>query len=105
MLNNLMIIINLFFAPATGFILFLNRKGNDFKFTNKLLLYYIFFLTWNIPFTKVFIIIARKLGMFILPESSSYTLIALIASIIFYGCLVFFSEIFHINFTVENKNE
>lgn len=105
MLNNLMIIINLFFVPTTGFVLYLKRKKTDFRFTNKILLCYILFTTWNIPITKLFILIARKLGILILPESSSYTIIALIASIIVYGCVVFFSEVFHINFTLEKKNE
>lgn len=105
MLVNLMIIINLFFVPVTGFFLFLKRKGIDFKFTNKILIYYVLFITWNIPFTKLFVLFARKFGMLILPESSTYTLVALMASIFVYGVVVVFSEVFHIKFTVEKKNE
>lgn len=102
---NIMILINVFLTPFTGFSLFLKRKEIDFSSTSKILLCYILFLTWNIPFTKLFIVLARKIGLEIMPDSSLYTLFALISSILVYGCYVLLSDLFHITFTVEKKNE
>lgn len=100
-----MIVINLILTPCTGLTLFLKRKKIDFIFTGKNLIYYILFITWNIPFTKVFVLLSRKIGLEVMTDSAFYTLFALISSIIVYGCYVIFSVFFHITFTVEKKNE
>ena len=98
-----MIIINLFFTPLTGLYLFLKRKEIDIRFSANVLFLYIIFLSWNIPFTKLFIVIARKFGLIILPESASYTLVSLIASILVFGFFVLCTEFIKFKFTVKKK--
>ena len=105
MQTNLMVIINLLFTPITGLSLFLKKKKMEFKFSAKVLELYLLFTTWNIPFTKLFLIVTRKIGLTIVPESGFYTLIALIASIVLYGIFVLGTEVFHISFKVEKKDE
>ena len=99
MQTNLMIIINLLLTPVTGLSLFLKRKNIEIFFSAGLLKLYILFLTWNIPFTKFFMVLLRKFGFVVLPESGIYTLI------IVFGCAVFITEIFHINLRINKKNE
>lgn len=100
----ILIFINILLTPFTGLSLYLKRKCLKGEFSFKILSIYINFITWNIPITKLLIIISKKIDIQILPESCYYTLLSLISSILIYGIAVIFTEFVHIHFNV-NKNK
>ena len=105
MLNATMIFINFFLTPFTGLNLFIRKKKISSDFSAKNVILYAIFTAWNIPVTRIFVVILRRFGFFILPESSTYTLLSLFASIFVFGAATVFCEYLSISFLVEKKNE
>lgn len=104
-MQNQMSFINLFLIPLIGEYLFLRKKSYQMTFSLKILFLYAYFTCMDIIASHFILIILRKFGMIIVPESAFYTLISLMSTIIIYFCSLVLIEWFHIELRLKKKNE
>ena len=82
---NLVVLINLFFIPVLPFYLIHKEKQKPLKLNFDLLCQYCIIVGCNIPITKIFTFLAKKVGrVFISIDSGYYTLAALVSAILIY---------------------
>ena len=81
----LVIFINLFFVPVLTLYMIHQRKQKPLKFNVEMLLQYCIIAACNIPLTKVFILMFKKLSGKVIPlDSGYYTLSALFSAVLLY---------------------
>ena len=81
----MVIFINLFFVPALPLYMIYRKNQKSLNVNLDLLFQYCIVAACNIPLTKVFIFLAKKIrGIFISIDSGYYTLAALASSILVY---------------------
>jgi len=86
----LVVFINLFFIPVLSLYMMYKKKEEPLSLNLKLLFQYCIIVSCNIPLTKVFIFLAKKVGgIFISIDSGYYTLAALISSFLIYMLYIY----------------
>jgi len=81
----LVVFVNLFFVPVLSLYLLYRKKQKTLRLNLDLLLQYCIITACNIPLTKVFIFLAKRVGgVFISIDSGYYTLAALISAFLIY---------------------
>jgi len=88
------VFINLFFVPILPLYLIYRKKQKPLAFGLELLFQYCIISACNIPLTKVFIFLAKKLGgVFVSIDSGYYTLAALGAGFLLPRLYAFFKTV------------
>ncbi len=86
---NLVIFINLFFLPVLPLYVIYRRRQKPLRFDLDLLFQYCIVAACNIPLTKIFTFLSKRVGLFIAIDSGYYTLAALISSVLIYLLYVY----------------
>ena len=95
--------INFFLTPCVGLYMYFKSKRYELNFSFKNVLIYAIFVSLNIPFTHIFLKILRSFGRVIPVESSVYTVLTIISSLVLYAVFYICSEYFNISLKVEKK--
>lgn len=86
----LVVFVNLFFVPALSLYMIYRKKGKSLQLELELLLQYCIISACNIPLTKVFIFLMKKVGgVFISIDSGYYTLAALVSAVLIHILYVY----------------
>lgn len=97
------IFINLFFVPVLP-LYEICRKSGNFKVSTHLISRYCILAACNVPLTKVFIFLAKKVnGTYISIDSGYYTLAALISAYLISKLWAFFQMV-HIEFEITKSD-
>ncbi len=74
--------INLFLIPLISLRIYTKRNSIEWVINFDLVYKYALFCIMNLPFTRLFTSMLEKIGIVCLPDSSKYTLVAIVSAIL-----------------------